>query len=675
MKIFLLAAFCFITISTFGQTPKIDSLKKLIYTAPADEVRLKVILALCDEHESLQKDTLWHYALKARSLAAKLHDGVSQSWAKLAQASAYLRWNNADSAKALIEPEVLKYKADNAATRRLYFKLIQKEIDCNGEDNYYRDGSARVYSLMHLAEKYRDSVIIAESMNTLGAWDYDMNFVDRSTNWEYKAISYCSLHDPKFYPVLAGLYINLAGNYNWIRKPDSAEYFIEKSIKLCEQMQNLLFLSIAWEVRASTYKIKKDYARAEQAMFKCMELNRIIDGDEPQQGPLLILASIYRNAGNVDKAIKVLKDGLVADSLYKYRSPHSPKKQDSKDLQLVFYYQELARNYHLKGDLKNYGAMLEKVIAGKDAFNEANSSRAIAEMETKYEFQKNEATIARQRLAIIKERSLLYGSAIFVVLAGIIVWLVFKEIRRKQKLRMLQLQNEEKRLAAGAVADAQERERKRIAADLHDNLGAQLSFIKRNVNFIMDQPAGFSQQDERKYLNNVNDIAQNAIVDLRETIWVLNKDDVKIQEFADKLKSYLKQQLLDKEAIRWDFTENITGNWPLSSGEVMHLFRIVQEVVSNIIMHSGADMINILLQSGEPGSYHLEIYDNGKGFDAGSKPDGHYGLENIAQRANEIAAILTIESDTEKGTRIILIKRKNNSNELLGGMVDNDTFK
>src|ERR1700761_2342336 len=107
---------------------------------------------------------------------------------------------------------------------------------------------------------------------------------------------------------------------------------------------------------------------------------------------------------------------------------------------------------------------------------------------------------------------------------------------------MLQFKNEEKRLAAGAVADAQERERKRIAADLHDNLGAQLSFIKRNVDFIMDQPAGFNQADERKYLGAVNDIAQSAMVDLRETLWVLNKDQVSIQEFADKLKSYLRQQ-------------------------------------------------------------------------------------------------------------------------------------
>ncbi len=113
----------------------------------------------------------------------------------------------------------------------------------------------------------------------------------------------------------------------------------------------------------------------------------------------------------------------------------------------------------------------------------------------------------------------------------------------------------------------------------------------------MEQPAGFSQEDERKYLNSVNDIAQNAMIDLRETIWVLNKNEVSVQEFADKLKSYLKQQLVGKESIQWHFKEDISEDWKLSSGEVMHLFRIVQEVVSNIIKHAEAGRINIKFSS------------------------------------------------------------------------------
>jgi signal transduction histidine kinase len=214
------------------------------------------------------------------------------------------------------------------------------------------------------------------------------------------------------------------------------------------------------------------------------------------------------------------------------------------------------------------------------------------------------------------------------------------------------------------VASGQEKERKRIAADLHDNLGAQLSFIKRNVNFMIDRPEGFNRADERKYLDQVNDTAQNAMVDLRETIWVLNRDEVSIQEFADKLKSYLRQQLLDRKITNWEFRDDISQNWKLSSSEIMHLFRIVQEVISNIIKHACANHISIKLSSHSPNTYELEIIDNGKGFDINNEYDGHYGLENIQARSTTINAQILIESNPGQGTRVLLTKAQNNADEL-----------
>jgi two-component system NarL family sensor kinase len=660
MRRFLITGiFCFFTVAMFGQTPKIDSLKRLIYSAADNQHKLKSIITLVDEFETLPKDTLWKYAIRAKILAIKLNDTRSYSLALIAQAHAYLRWYNPDSAKALIEPELLKYKLEDNASRDIFFKLEQVRIDCIGDDYNYKDATAQVYNIMRQAENYRDSLVIAESMNTLAAWAYNMDFVSESRNLDYKALTFTTQNNPKYYAIRSGIYVNLAENYNWVKMTDSGAYFSQKAIVLSEKTQNLYFLSTAMQKQANNYIMQKAYGKATQIIFKSLEIARKIEGDEPQQDKLMVLASVYENSGQIDSAIKVLNDGLVADSTYIYQSPHSKKGADSKDLQLIFYYDELAKCYHLKGDSKNYEQTLEKIIAGKDAFYKANSASALAELETKYQVQKKEATIAEQKLSLTRENYLFYGSLLFSLLGVIIVWLVFKEIRRKQKQKMQQLQDQEKILALKAVADAEESERKRIAADLHDNLGAQLSSIRRNVNFIMEQPEGFSAEDEKKYLGYVNDTAQNAMIDLRETIWVLNKDEVEIQEFGDKLKSYLRQQLLGREMIGWDFHEELVETWKLSSGEVMHLFRIVQELISNIIKHSGASQINIKFYSGGPHSYQLEITDNGKGFNVNNKYEGHYGLENIQQRAMDINARLTIESTSETGTRVQLNKVKN----------------
>ena len=656
MKRYLLitALVCF-TRALSAQTHNTDSLKNLIHAAKTDKARLKAILTLCKEFETLPKDTLWNYALKANALADATKDQQGKSLAILAQAQAWLRWDNSGKALALIAPELLKYKVENNDTRDTYFKLLQFKIDCTGYEYDYKNAIAQVYKVLRDAERYKDSIVMAESMNTLAAWNYDMDFLKEGRTWGYKGIAVTS-PAPKFYASLTALYLNLAENYRWIGKTDSAAFYVDKAIVLSKKIQNLFYLSMGLQRRASVYIDQKNYAGAEKAILESISVMAKVDGQAPQPEKYMVLASVYKHSGQIDKAIGVLNNGLRLDSVYANQSPRANQHKNDADLQKVFYYQELAECYHLKGDSKNYEKYLEKIIAGKDAFYKANSAQAIAELETKYETQKNEATITHQRLLLLKENYLFYGSVLVLILSAAIIILLFRDYKRRQKLNLKQLQEEQKRLAALAVASAEETERKRIAADLHDNLGAQLSFIKRNVNFILDHPAGFNPGDERKYLSSVNDIAQNAMIDLRETIWVLNKDEVTVQEFADKLKSYLRQQLAGKENITWDFTEKILVNWKLSSGEVMHMFRIIQELISNVIKHSHGDLLSVDFVSLNAGSYKLQVCDNGIGFDAASKHEGHYGMDNIEQRAKDILARILIKSGTSAGTTVVLLK-------------------
>jgi two-component system NarL family sensor kinase len=660
--------------SLFAQTRKIDSLKHRIKTAKDNPTRLKALLNLFDESDSLPEDTLWVYTLKAKVLAKQLENGHAYSLAALAQAEAYLRWNNPDKARALIESELIKYNVKDVASRSIYFKLAQTRFDCIGNNSNYRAAMPFLYDVMQKAEIYKDSAVIANCMNTLSAWDYDMDFLAEGRKWDYKAISYTVPGDPRFYVVLTSIYLTIGDNYRWINKLDSASWFINKAILLCHKTQNLTWTSNSLGRLAAIYIGKKKYLKAEQAILESLRIIKLVEGDAPQQEKLMFLAAVYEKSGKVNQAIKVLNDGLISEIKFNKYSTHSRKTPNKFDLAGVFYYQELAKCYRLKGDSKQYAATLEKIIDGKDAFYKANSAVAIAELETKYEVEKKVATIARQKLILTKDGYFFWGSVLFSFLGGSIIWLIFMAFKRKQKIKLQQLHDDEKRLSIQAVANAEESERKRIAADLHDNLGAQLSFIKRNVNFIIDQPDGFSKSDERKYLGYVNDIAQSAMIDLRETIWVLNKDVVDVQEFVDKLKSYLKQQLMDKDRIDWGFEDNIQQRWKLSAGEVMHLFRIVQELVNNIIKHAEANYINIEFNSDYTGSYQLTITDNGKGFDVNCKYKDHYGLENIQQRAKEINANIVIGSNAGVGTKIILSKEVNNAFELLNGHIANVNF-
>ena len=626
-----------------AQTRKIDSLKNLAHYAATAKSKLHYLLELCGEHETLPEDTLWSYALKAKALAVRLKDGQGLSLALIAQANAYIRWNNPDSAGALIKPELLKYKAANPVTRSVYFKLLGTRIDLMVNISY-KDVLTQVYEVLREAELYNDSLIMAESMNTIGALDYDMDQLPQGKNWLYKALS-VTISSPVFDDINASICLNLADNYWWTGKEDSAMYFVNKADGFSVRSQNLYLLSVGSQKQAVIYLRTGQYGKAEQAILKSLQLIEKVEGKAPQQDKLIVLASVYEYRKKYDKAISVLNDGRAMDSLYKIQAKHSSHTIENSDFQTMFYDDELAKCYKLKGDNKNYAAVLEKILSEKDSIYKMNSASAIAGLEAKYKFQKNEAMIARQKLELTRQDYLLYGAILLVLLGVVIFWLIYNDSRRKQKL-----------LASRAVAEAEESERKRISADLHDNLGAQLSFIKRNVDFLIDRPEGFKASDERRYLNYLNDFARNAMIDLRETIWVLNKEEVFVRDLADKLKFYLGQQLQSAENIDWEFRDRIEANWKLSSSEVMHLFRIVQELVNNAIRHSQAGRMTIEFTSPADQHYQLEVKDNGCGFNAGDKRPGHYGLNNVRQRARELKAELEIASEPELGTRIILKK-------------------
>jgi signal transduction histidine kinase len=126
----------------------------------------------------------------------------------------------------------------------------------------------------------------------------------------------------------------------------------------------------------------------------------------------------------------------------------------------------MARLAITKSRLKYYS----KIADIKDSVYQQNSAEAMSELKTKYEVQKKENTIILQQLDLVKKDYLLYSSVLLFILAAVIIYFVFRNYKRRQKQK-----------ATAAVALAEESERKRLAADLHDNLGAYAASIASNV--------------------------------------------------------------------------------------------------------------------------------------------------------------------------------------------------
>ncbi|TAE81191.1 MAG: hypothetical protein EAY81_09925 [Bacteroidetes bacterium] len=201
-----------------------------------------------------------------------------------------------------------------------------------------------------------------------------------------------------------------------------------------------------------------------------------------------------------------------------------------------------------------------------------------------------------------------------------------------------------------------EQERLRISRDLHDNVGAQLSYLITNVEWMLQHPDRLTEQDEQQRLQAMSEAGRNAILTLRQTIWAISHKSLNVDDFADRFKQFALKMLEFDKTVQVHFTEQIMPNKELSPAVALNLFRVCQEAFNNCLKHAKSKNIHIHFQSDSTTVFCFKITDDGVGFDwEQAKQKGHYGLVNMEARAGETNAELQVQSSIGKGTTITLL--------------------
>ncbi|HWR33600.1 MAG TPA: ATP-binding protein [Chitinophagaceae bacterium] len=640
--------FCFFILNCFlsiGQTHKIDSLRIRVYGEKNNGKKLEALISLGEYHQSINKDSLYQYALSAKNLASKSGTEITKSLAEIIFINALLRHGKTDSASALIEACLKENTLSDPATRDIYFKLAALKADCFGDASNYKDALSELYRIISEAEQYKDSLVLAKNMSTVGVINYNLDHVPEAFNWYFKGLLLIT-DDPRFYSVAAVLYINLAETYRWVQQTDSATFYIDKAILLCKKNENLFFLTNALRVKANIFKEKKEYSRAEETMMECIAIREKSEGKLLLSNEQLAIANIYLRSGNIDKAIKILNDALVLAALKPDNSSQPLNTGYEVDALKISYYASLAQCFRLKGDSKNYEETLEKIIASKDAFYQANSARSIAELQTKYEVQKKESTILQQKYDLQRKNFLFYGSMALTAILLVIAFALFRNYRKKQKIKMSLMMDEEKKKSEEAVKQAEEKERVRIASDLHDNLGAYAASMASNLGYIKLHDTDEGSKNAFKELSNNS----NAIISqLNDTIWVLKKDTLTLTAISDRLKNFISRIQKSYPGMYIEVNENINVDFPLPSSQAFHLYRILQEAVNNAYKHSKGKNIVVQITSGK--SWKVVVIDDGVGIpEEKMQTSAGNGLHNIKARTTENGWKVSWEKPAGGGT-------------------------
>lgn len=243
---------------------------------------------------------------------------------------------------------------------------------------------------------------------------------------------------------------------------------------------------------------------------------------------------------------------------------------------------------------------------------------------------------------------------VVLLLAGFFIIVLITFINRRKKKFMEEKQRMQSTFQNTLLQtrlEIQEETFKTISQEIHDNIGQSLSFVKLNLNTI----DGRVPPDIKEKLMESKNLLTKTIHDLRDIARSLNPDFISEIGLYGAIEQQL--QLLEKTG---EYKTSFTVNGVAYKNDQQHelvVFRIVQELLNNIVKHAAAKEVNISMQYLEE-QLVITIQDNGKGFDTAAmrslENNNGLGLRNMLTRMTLINGFITINSKPGEGTTAVI---------------------
>jgi NarL family two-component system sensor histidine kinase LiaS len=218
---------------------------------------------------------------------------------------------------------------------------------------------------------------------------------------------------------------------------------------------------------------------------------------------------------------------------------------------------------------------------------------------------------------------------------------MIEQVKLSQKLATAKVEDEEKQ-----IQEIVSSERNRLARELHDSVSQQLFAASMLMSAITETRSNENER-ETKQLKMVEETIHQAQLEMRALLLHLRPVALKGKSLQEGMR-----ELLDEltQKVPMEINANIEHE-NLDKGVEDHLFRILQESVSNTLRHAKASKLEVLLIKRDE-FIILRVVDDGVGFDVDSSKTGSYGLQNMYERAVEIGGTMKIVSLKGKGTRL-----------------------
>ncbi len=438
-------------------------------------------------------------------------------------------------------------------------------------------------------------------------------------------------------------YNNIGSTYERLGLLDSAIYFYKKALIYKSKNGSKTDIGTVYQNIGSLYHTKKN---DKEALVYHLKSKDAYEAD----GSKKWMSHSYYNIG---LSYKMLKDTLEAKK-WLNKAVSTAIKINEKQILAESYEQlsELSINENADNqDYKSAYKNLQKSIDKRDSILDKDKISIVEDLKTRYQTEIKEQKIKDlnlqakiKDLEISKKNTLLWFTVTLIAFLLFSVWLYLNRRKIKNKIALQQAIMKQQDLATKAVLDAEERERRRIATDLHDGVGQLLSAALMNLNgYIKTNPTELGKTNLEKSLALVNE----SYDEMRTISHQMMPNALLKAGLAAAVREFLSK--IDESQLKITLDINGFKNKLDDKLETI-LYRVTQESVNNVIKHSKATKLSIQLQKDNDG-ISLAIEDNGVGFNQKVVKDG-IGLSNIKSRVAFINGTVEYDSSPGKGTLV-----------------------
>lgn len=636
-KAILLFLLFFISSSLTGQV-NVDSLSSLIKTSSSDVDRAKSAILLAKHYLSIDLNKTKEYASKALEYTADLDSLNIEANDQLARYYFF---------KSQLDTSLIYFQKSREIAHKNHDEKIVSSINISIASVYlrqsrYNEAIELLIENVQYFEDQNDPVNVGKCYVNISAAQAELGNYEQAISYSEQALSIFNDYNEDAIKLI--VLPNLATQYlKYGDTTRAVKTFLEAESFAISQ-NNKRSLALTYNNLGELYLSQKKYDQAKVYIERSIDSKKSINLLKGIETNYHNLGVVLAAQGQHNEAIKWYNKALEnSDASYK-SAIYEKLKDSNKSLGKVskaLSYAELSR-------------------ALSDSLQTEIDYREFTEISAKYEASQKEVEILalqnkNQQLELVKNRNqtYLFGSLGILLSAILLTFFYIKNQKRKQIIQrqkhefqqkeMIEKIKEQELETIDRIVEGQEEERIRIAEDLHDSLGSKMATLKLYIDNVNADEGIVSLVKARE----LADIAYKEVRNISHNINSGVLTDKGLLPAIRKMTSYIADHNdLEIEIIDIDVSNR------LDNATEIQLFRVLQELITNVLKHAGASHLTIQL-TGYQEALNIMVEDNGKGFDKNMITRG-MGLSNLEKRLAKIGASYEIDSSVGRGTNVMI---------------------